>query len=149
MVGPSGPRSSEPHLVVVLHQADDLRSAVDGHAELAGPLLEQQLRAALGHDQQLRVAAGQDPEVERRARRGRHALHAEAAGQEPVGEAARVQQLQRAGVHGERAGEVRLLGPPLEHRTAHAGQCELARQRQAGRPGTHDRDIDVVHLGSP
>jgi hypothetical protein len=36
-------------------------------------------------------------------------------------------------VHGERPGDVRLVGPPFEHLAAHPGEGQFAGEHQAGR----------------
>ena len=90
-----------------------------GDAELTGAPLQQLLGAALrarsatwgsgcggSRDPAFAPGAGDTPFT--RTPRGMSS----------IGQAARVQQFEGAGVDGERAGDVGLLGAPLEHRTA-------------------------------
>lgn len=51
-----------------------------------------------------------------------------AGGHQVICEAPRVEQPQRSGVHGERAGEVGFLGTALQYRAAEAGSGKVAGQ---------------------
>ena len=71
-------------------------------------------------------------------------------GDEFVGHAAGVQLLQRAGVHGERPGQVGPLGVALEYHAAHPGPGQVTGQQQAGRARADDHHVNVdVHLCPP
>ncbi len=51
-----------------------------------------------------------------------------AGGHQVISEAPRVEQLQRSGVHGERAGEIGLLATALQYRAVEAGSGKVAGQ---------------------
>ncbi len=74
-------------------------AAVDPHAQLPGPLLQQGLRAELGQEQGVPVAGVQCPEVQPGVQ-GREvpARHGAARGEEARGEPAHVQHLHAARV---------------------------------------------------
>ena len=60
---------------------------------------------------------------------------------ELVGQAADLQLLHRARVHGEGPGHVRLVGAPFEHGDANPGLGQVAGQHHAGGPRPDDDHI--------
>ena len=127
--------------VVVLLQADNLSAVVDLNAEALRPGLEQVLRRALRRDQHHRVRRVELGEVEHRAGGGRDLPHRHTARHQFVGEPAGIQQFQCAGMDGERPGDVRLSVAAIQNAAPHPGECEFARQHQAGRACADDDDF--------
>ena len=58
---------------------------------------------------------------------------------------ARVEQLERAGVHGERPGDVGHVGALFEQPDLGAAEREFSGQHQPGRPGADHYHIGGVH----
>ena len=83
--------------IVVLRQPDDLAATQHRHAELGDPLTHDPLDVALPQGQPVRVARREVAEVERDLAVPDD-LHHLAGGEEPLGDAALVEDLDRAGV---------------------------------------------------
>ena len=134
--------------VVVLRDADDFGAAADGHAELVGPLEEQRLDPVLEEGERVRVPGGQAVEVDARAAE-RDGVEQLAFGEEAVGDAALVEQLDGARVHAAAtpAGELRGRAP-LEDQHVRAGEPQLGGQHQSRRPGADDHHVRHVDLAS-
>ncbi|GAB3096952.1 hypothetical protein GCM10027054_25240 [Isoptericola nanjingensis] len=140
---------TEQHVdaVVVLHHALDLDAAPDRDAHLLGPREEQPLDAVLEQRQRVRVARGQARQGEARAAE-RHRGDRGPLGEEPVGDAALVEQLDRAGVDpaAARADEV-LRVASLEDDDVRPREAQLARQHEPRRAAADHRH--VVHREPP
>ena len=68
------------------------------------------------------------------------------SGEEPIGDAALIENLDRARVQTPCEPTVEFLaGAPLDNGNVDARQCQLARQHQAGRARAHDQDIGIRH----
>jgi hypothetical protein len=127
--------------VGVLAQPSHLGAADGLHAQLAGSLLQQRLGARLPDDQHVGEPAVGMPQVE-----GDLAVpqvHPHLGQLEPrrhqlVGDPSHAQQFQRAGMQGERSGEVGLPGPALQDLDGDAGGGQVAGEHEAGRSGTRD-----------
>jgi hypothetical protein len=132
--------------VVVLAQPGHLGAVDDLGAERSGALGEQPLGVVLGRDQHEREPGRQPGQVELDPAERPQGAGGGAGGDQVVGQAARVQHLQRARVDAERAGEVRLVGAPLQHRAGDPGRGQVPGQQQPGRPGPDDQDgIGGIH----
>jgi hypothetical protein len=132
-------------LVRVLPERDDVGALDDVHTQLTGTLQQQLLGAALRHDEDHRVPGAQLPQVDVGARRRPDLAHHDPAGHQVVAQSPGVEQLEGAGVHGERARDVRLLGAPLHDSAANTPEGEFTREHEAGRTGTDNDDIGVLH----
>ena len=77
--------------------------------------------------------------------RRRDLVHRHAARHQLVGQSARVEQLQGAGVHRECPGDVGHVGALFEQPDVDAAEREFARQHQPGRPGADHDDLGCGH----
>ena len=148
---PVRPAHVRGHGGVVLAQRDDLLSAADLGAELAGAFVEDALEQRLRERQRLHRGIGQAGEVHM------HAAEREPGSRTGAG-AGRFESLELASVAqqlqdlpAETAGlrDVSDLRLPLQHERSHAGPPQLAGQHQAGRAGAHDDHVGVHHLATP
>ncbi len=83
--------------LVVRRDAAHLRAAPDRHAQLLDPSEQQPLDVVLEQRERVGMARGQAVQLEHRAAE-RDRVHRLAVGEEPVGDAALIEQLDRAGV---------------------------------------------------
>ena len=92
----------------VLCEARDLDAAQDRHTELLGPVEHDALAVLLDEREAVRVAARECADVEAHAGEAEH-LHRLSFGEEPVGDAALVEHLDRTRMETERTGLDALL----------------------------------------
>jgi hypothetical protein len=71
-----------------------------------------------------------------------------ARGHQRLGEAAHLQVLERAGVHGERPGEVGAFGALLQDPDLQPRFREVSREQQPGRAGAYHHDVGIGHAVS-
>jgi hypothetical protein len=131
-------------------QPGDFGAVPELGAEVAGAVGQHPFGLVLRGAQHVREPAGQPRQAELRAAEEPQLRLRGAGGHEFVGHAAGVQLLQRAGVHGERPGQVGHLGVALEHHAPHPGPSQVTGQQQPGRARAHDHHVGVdVHLCPP
>ena len=130
--------------IVVLGEAGDLDAAMDRHVQLLDPTEQDSLDVVLPQPQHVRVPAGDVAEVQHRGAEAR-GLDGLALGEEPVGDASLVEDLERAGVEPTRprAHQLRRRAP-LDDRDIDPRQRQLGTQHQARRPAP-DNDY-FAHL---
>ena len=121
-----------PHLqldaIGVLTQIDHIRTTHDLRPKRTSIRLEHPFGVVLRGHQHIRKSGGQPGEVHLELAEHPQPTNPGAGGHQVISEAPRVEQLQRSGVHGERAGEVGLLGTALQYRAAEAGSGKVAGQ---------------------
>jgi hypothetical protein len=112
--------------------------------------LQQAFDVILRSDQHVREAAGEPVSANPGSAERLHDRQAGTQREQIVRETARVEHLEGACVHSERAAEVRLGGPSLEDRGVYASGREVSGKEETGRARTDDHDIGVplVHLGA-
>ena len=130
---------------VVLREARHLNAAIDRHLELVDPAGEDPLDVVLPQPETVRVAGGKVADVEMDPGEPGD-LRLLPLGEEPIGNAALIENLDGACVQAARAraGEV-LAGAPLDNGDVDARQRQLARQHQPGRTSAGDQDIGIPH----
>ncbi len=127
----------------VLGEAGHLGVLDDLDTRLERPVEEQAFHVELRSDQQVREPAGQPAHVHRNAAEQLQTVERRAGGDQLVGQPSGVQFFQRAGVHGERPGQIRDRAvSALEHRDRHPGLGQIPGEQQPGRSGSDDN-----HLG--
>jgi hypothetical protein len=152
VVGPLGAAATGPgHLdlnsCVVLSQPDNLRAVDDFHAERRRALRKRCLGARLGNDKDIWKTAIGMPQAEPQRsppylwpNLWPHLGYLYALRNELFGLATHVEHFQRARVHPERPGEVRIVVAAFQNPTAHPGERKLARERQPGRTRTYHKN---------
>ncbi len=104
--------------------------------------LQQPLDLVLRSDQYEREAGGQPGRLQDDAAEEPHGPQRVAARHQFVGEAARVELFEAAGVHGHRAGQVAEAGgAPLQQGDAQAGDGEVPGEQQSGGAGADHEDV--------
>ncbi len=151
LMRPLGAAHLRGHAALVLAQPDQLLSAADLGAELAGDLGQQALELRLGEHQQLHRRVGQAREVhmyaaewQLRGRDGSGAGRLEPLQQPPVASQLDDPPVQAAGFR-----DVSERRVPFQHQRPHSSAAQLARQHQPGRTGTHHDHVCVHHHLAP
>ncbi len=130
------------HAVAVLVQAGHPGPVPEGDAGLLRAPLQQPLDLVLRGDQHEREAGGQPGRLQDDAAEEPHAPQRVAVRQQFVGEAARVELFEAAGVHGHRAGQVAEAGgAALQQGDAQAGDGEVPGEQQSGGAGADHEDV--------
>ena len=137
--------SSTTTSIGVLAEPDHLGALDDVHAQLAGALHQQLLGAALRHDEDHRVPGAELPQIDAGARCRPDLADHHSARHQGVTQPSGVEELERPGVHGERAGDVRLLGAPLQHPAADTAQRQFTGEHETGRAGADHDDVGGTH----
>ena len=134
---------------VVLREPRHLTSAIDRHRQLADPAGQDALDVLLPQPEPVGVPGGKVADVERDAGEPRDLRHLSLR-EEPIGDSALVEDLDRACVQTARAraGEL-LAGAPLDDGDVDARQRQLARQHQPGRTSSGDHHRMLSSLVPP
>ena len=131
---------------VVLREARHLTSAIDRHLQLADPVGQDALDVVLPQPESVGVPGGEVADVQAGSPANPATCSHLSLRQEPVGDAALVEDLDGARVQaaGARAGEV-LAGAPLDDGDVDARQRQLARQHQPCRTSSGDHHRMLGH----
>ena len=136
------------HAGVVLRETRHFNAAIDRHLELVDPAGEDPLDVVLPQPETVGVAGGKAAEVEMDPGKP-DGLRLLPLGEEPIGNAALIEDLEGARVQAARAraGEI-LAGAPLDNGDVDARQRQLARQHQPCRTsaGDHHRMLAHTHF---
>jgi hypothetical protein len=125
----------------VLDQAGEQLAAGQPDADRQRPLGQQPLDLMLTGDQREREPGRQSGKVHRHRAEHADPVHQAPGGDQRVGEAAGIEQLQRPGMDDERPRQVRRPRVALQHQHIQARRGEIAGQQQAGRARPCDEDI--------
>ena len=129
---------------LVLGEAGHLQAATDRHPQLLDPAEHDPLDVVLPQPQRVRVPGREVAEVQRRVPEA-HRLRDLSLGEEPVGDPALVEDLQRARVEPARAGADQLrCRTSFDDRDIDPRQRQLPGQHHARRPAPDDDHF--VHL---
>ncbi len=142
------PGEADP--TAALLEVRDLRAVLDGHAEVTRTRLEQPLRVGLrGHESE-GEPSWQLAEVDVDAAEDAQSVHHLPRGDQVVGQATRIQLLERPGVNCEGSGQVRRGLAPLDKGDIHPALGKVASQQQPRRTCADDRylRVHVYLLGS-
>ena len=133
------------HAGVVLREAGHLTLAVERHRQLADPAGQYALDVVLPQAERVGVPGGEVADVQRDPGELPH-VDDLSLGEEPIGDSALIEDLDRARVQATRAraGQV-LVRAPLDDRDVHARQRQLARQHQPRRPSSGDHHSMLRH----
>lgn len=133
----------------VLPEPGQLRVVPEADAGGAGPVLQHALHLVLRGDQHEGEAGAQPGEVERELAEEAQGGERGARSDQLVGQAAAVEQFERAGVYGEGARHVaRPVRAALHERDGDALGREIPREQQAGGARAHDEDVDGLGCGA-
>ncbi len=130
---------------VVLHEARHLTSAIDRHRQLVDPAGEDALDVVLPQREPVVVPRGKVADIQRDPGEARD-LGGRALREEPIGDPALIEDLDRARVQAARAraGEV-LAGAPFDEGDIDAGERQLAREHEPRRPRSDDHHGVLGH----
>jgi hypothetical protein len=134
---------------VVLREARHLTSAMDPHRQLGDPAGQDALDVVLPQPEPVVVPGWEVADVQTHAAEPRDLSHLPLR-EEPIGDAALIEHLDRARVQtaGARAGQV-LPGAPLDDGDVDARQRQLARQHQPRRSSSGDHHRMLGHSRTP
>jgi hypothetical protein len=142
-------RQLDVDAALVLSEPDHLVAAKDGNAELVDPLGQDAFDVALPEREHVVVPRGEVADVQRDQREARARVRLSRR-DEPFGDAALIEHLDRAGVKtaGSRPVEV-ASGAALDHDEVDSGERQLAGQHQSRGASAHDRHRMLGHSDIP
>ena len=141
------PSQPSPHAIAAVFETQELHAALDAHAGLAQPLDQEALVLVLGKDDRVRERAEAHAAIAEDRTREPHPsepeVHRDDA--DPTldhrrGEAQRPVQLERPGLHGQRARGGARLRHLVDDANAHAQAREGERKHQPRGPRADDQD---------
>ncbi len=134
---------------LVLHEPDDLMTAMDEHAEFVEPAGHDPLDVVLPQPQSVRMPGGEIADVQHHGAEPRR-LRDLPLVQKAAGDATLVEDLDRAGVEPARprAGEFRRRAP-LDNRNVYTRQRQFPGQHHPRRPAADDYHRVLPHVAAP